>query len=52
MKNHLDIYDVTEPQEQDELGENCEKKIIFVFIFSFFFKILAINVTESLGLCP
>ena len=28
------------------------KNIIFVFIFSFFFKILAINVTESLGLCP
>ena len=25
MKNHLDIYDVKDPQEQDEHGENCEK---------------------------
>ena len=51
MKTYLDIYDVKNSQEQDEHGENCEK-YFFVLIFNFFFKILAINGTETLGGCP
>ena len=48
MKTYLDIYDVKSSQEQDEHGEICEK-YFFVLIFNFFFKILAINGTETLG---
>ena len=51
MKTYLDIYDVKNSQEQDEHGENCEK-YFFVLIFNFFFKILAINGTETPGGCP
>ena len=51
MKSCLDIYDVKDSQEQDEHGGNCEK-YFFRPNFNFFFKILAINGTESLGGCP
>ena len=50
MKTYLDIYDVKNSQEKDEHGENCEK-YLFALIFNFFFKILAINGTETLGGC-
>ena len=52
METYLDIYDVKKnSQEQDKHGENCEK-YFFVLFFIFFFKILAINCTETLGGCP
>ena len=51
MKPYLDIYDIKNSQEQDEHDENCEN-YFFVLVFNFFFKILAINGTETLGGCP
>ena len=52
MKTFLDIYDVKNSQEQDEHGENCKKYIFFIVFFNFFFIILEINGTETLGGCP
>ena len=51
METYLDIYDMKNSQEHDKHGGNCEKKKNFVLIFNFFFKILAINGTETLGGC-
>ena len=45
------INDVRNPQDHDEHGKNCEN-IILVLIFSLFFKILAIDGTDTSGLCP
>ena len=51
MKTYLDIYDIKTLRNMLSMVK-IPKTIIFVFIFSFCFKILAINVIESLGLCP
>ena len=51
MRTYLDICDMKTPQKHDEHGENCEN-IIFSLLFNFFFKIFAINGTETLGMRP
>ena len=51
MKTHLDIYDVKTLRNTMSMVK-IVKNVIFIFIFNFIFKILAINDTETLGGCP
>ena len=51
MRTYLDICDMKTPQKHDEHGENCENNH-FQPHLNFYFKILAINGTETLGGCP
>ena len=50
MKTHLDIYDVKTLRNTMSMVKIVENDI-FVLILNFFFKILAINCTETLGGC-
>ena len=48
MKTYIDIHDVRNVMSMVKIVKNS----VFVLIFNFFFKILTINGTETLGGCP
>ena len=51
METYLDIYDVKNSQDQDISMVKIVRNVFLILILNFFFKILAINGTETLG-CP